>query len=263
MLGDIERNPQANGNLRGAAALLERARALAGERALPRLGMLIELELAELALLSGARDIDYLLPRDSSEVLTGPHARPLRAQISLLRAMEAIPKGQHSLALRNAEAAAKIARSIGAGRLEVRALMCEAGAHAAAGALTPARRKAVNAFELIKQLGCYRTGLDTRDLLLALAPVSADAFVTFDFDGIAKPRPRTERPSFPLELTTLSVRQISVLRLARDGLSNKRIADQLLVSEDTVKWHMRRIFADLKARNRVQAISEAERRNLI
>ncbi|MFX9212954.1 LuxR C-terminal-related transcriptional regulator [Acinetobacter baumannii] len=36
-----------------------------------------------------------------------------------------------------------------------------------------------------------------------------------------------------------------------------------MVSEDTVKWHMRRIFADLKARNRVQAISEAERRNLI
>jgi len=254
---------RANGNLKGAAALLERVRALAAERALPRLGVLIELELAELALFSGARDIEHLLPRDSGEVLSGPHARPMRAQISLLRAMEAIPKGQHSLARRNAEAAAKIARSIGAGRLEVRALMCEAAAHAAAGALTPARRKAVNAFELIKQLGSYRTGLDTRDLLLALTPASADAFVTFDFDGIARPRPRTEQPSLPPELTTLSVRQISVLRLARDGLSNKRIADQLLVSEDTVKWHMRKIFADLKARNRVQAISEAERRNLI
>lgn len=141
--------------------------------------------------------------------------------------------------------------------------MCEAAAHAAAGALTPARRKAVNAFELIKQLGCYRTGLDTRDLLLVLTRASADAFVTFDFDRIARPEPKTERPSLPPELTTLSVRQISVLRLARDGLSNKRIADQLLVSEDTVKWHMRKIFADLKARNRVQAISEAERRNLI
>ncbi|WP_291846326.1 LuxR C-terminal-related transcriptional regulator [Bradyrhizobium sp.] len=254
---------RAKGNIKGAAALLERARALAAERSLPRLGVLIELELAELALFSGAHDVDHLLPRDSHEVLSGPHARPLRAQLSLLRAMEAIAREQHSLALRNAEAAARISRSIGAGRLEVRALMCEAAAHAAAGALTPARRKAVNAFELIKQLGCYRTGLDTRDLLLTLTPASADAFATFDFDSIARPQPRAERPSLPPELTSLTVRQISVLRLARDGLSNKRIADQLLVSEDTVKWHMRKIFADLKARNRVQAISEAERRNLI
>ncbi|WP_141679042.1 hypothetical protein, partial [Acinetobacter baumannii] len=67
---------RANGNLKGAAALLERVRALAAERALPRLGVLIELELAELALFSGARDIEHLLPRDSGEVLSGPHARP-------------------------------------------------------------------------------------------------------------------------------------------------------------------------------------------
>lgn len=253
---------RANGNLKGAAALLEWARAHATERALPRLQVLIEIELAELALFSGTGDIDHLLP-DSGEVLSGPHAKPLRAQVSLLRAMEATRKGQHSLARHNAETAAKIARSIGAGRLEVRALMCEAAAHAAAGALAPARQKAVDAFELIKQLGCYRTGLDTRDLLQGLTRASADAFVTLDFDQIARPGPRAERPSLPPAHTTLSIRQISVLRHARDGLSNKQIADQLLVSEDTVKWHMRKIFADLKARNRVQAISEAERRNLI
>ena len=61
----------------------------------------------------------------------------------------------------------------------------------------------------------------------------------------------------------MTAKQIGVLRLARDGLSNKQIASALLVSEDTVKWHMRKIFADLSVRNRVQAISEAERRNII
>jgi len=61
----------------------------------------------------------------------------------------------------------------------------------------------------------------------------------------------------------LTVREMEVLRLAADGLSNHEIAQQTGQSVETVKLRLRRSFLKLGAVDRVNAVALALRRNLI
>ncbi len=51
----------------------------------------------------------------------------------------------------------------------------------------------------------------------------------------------------------LSSRQLEVLSLVRDGLTNAEIADELMISANTVKFHLREIYRAAGVGNRVQA----------
>jgi DNA-binding NarL/FixJ family response regulator len=55
----------------------------------------------------------------------------------------------------------------------------------------------------------------------------------------------------PIEL--LSAREREVLDLAAAGLHNSEIAERLMISANTVKFHLRAIYSRLGVRNRVQA----------
>jgi len=61
----------------------------------------------------------------------------------------------------------------------------------------------------------------------------------------------------------LTDRQIDVLKLLGNGLSNKEIANQLGLSEKTVKVHVTGIFKALNVVNRTQAASAARQAQLI
>lgn len=61
----------------------------------------------------------------------------------------------------------------------------------------------------------------------------------------------------------LTPRQIEVLRLMAQGLSNKAICKRLDVAEGTVKLHVAAVMRALGACNRTQAVIEATRRGLI
>lgn len=61
----------------------------------------------------------------------------------------------------------------------------------------------------------------------------------------------------------LSDREIDVLNCVSTGYANKEIARLLLLSEDTVKGHMRSIFAKLDVTDRTQAVTVAHRRGII
>jgi len=63
--------------------------------------------------------------------------------------------------------------------------------------------------------------------------------------------------------TSLTPRQAEVLQLMGDGLSNKSIASRLDVSEGTVKLHVNAVLRALNARNRTEAVVEANRRGLL
>ena len=61
--------------------------------------------------------------------------------------------------------------------------------------------------------------------------------------------------------TTLNRSQVAILRLVRRGHSNREIAAEVHLSENTVKTHLQDVFRKLGARNRVEAaMLAAERR---
>ncbi len=60
----------------------------------------------------------------------------------------------------------------------------------------------------------------------------------------------------------LSAREVEVLRLIAAGKSNAQIADELVISQNTVIRHVSNIFAKIGAANRTEAASYAHRNNL-
>jgi DNA-binding NarL/FixJ family response regulator len=61
----------------------------------------------------------------------------------------------------------------------------------------------------------------------------------------------------------LSAREIDVLRLVAQGLTNAEIGTALFISEATVKTHMYRVFAKLDVTDRTAAVTTAMARGLL
>ncbi|MGA2849848.1 MAG: response regulator transcription factor [Terracidiphilus sp.] len=61
----------------------------------------------------------------------------------------------------------------------------------------------------------------------------------------------------------LTVRELEVLRLIRDGHRNKQIADVLCIAETTVNFHIKNLVEKLRANDRTHAVTLAVRRGLL
>jgi len=61
----------------------------------------------------------------------------------------------------------------------------------------------------------------------------------------------------------LTERELEVLRLIRDGYRNKQIADQLVIAETTVNFHIKNLVDKLGANDRAHAVAIALRRGLL
>lgn len=124
-----------------------------------------------------------------------------------------------------------------------------------------AYEKLVLADRLRVQRDRLRAALGCAEEILG-APASAPELVIGDTGpaaAIAAPAPPDDQllapvqtPRGGIELTT---REHDVLRLLAVGATNAQIADQLVVSESTVKSHVRHILRKFGAVNRAQAIS--------
>jgi DNA-binding CsgD family transcriptional regulator len=67
----------------------------------------------------------------------------------------------------------------------------------------------------------------------------------------------------PVALNALSTREIEVLRLLAAGRSNQQIADELVISLNTVRRHVSNIFDKTGATNRVEAATYARDHGLV
>lgn len=74
--------------------------------------------------------------------------------------------------------------------------------------------------------------------------------------------PKTSADSSGL-LDPLTAREISVLRLIEQGLSNREIAEQLVLTVGSVKWYTHQIYGKLGAKNRSEAIHTARQSGLL
>jgi DNA-binding NarL/FixJ family response regulator len=85
----------------------------------------------------------------------------------------------------------------------------------------------------------------------------------------AAPRPGTPRATTDVHRLIdslpepLTARERQVLALLAEGLSNKRIASALHISDQTVKFHVAAIIGKLGAANRTDVVRRAVRRGLV
>jgi LuxR family maltose regulon positive regulatory protein len=93
-----------------------------------------------------------------------------------------------------------------------------------------------------------------------------------DFEAEKRPVPaagpgkREDKPDLPSGqplIEPLSPRELEVLRLVAQGLSNREIGERLFLALDTVKGHNRNIFDKLQVRSRTEAVARADELGLL
>jgi LuxR family maltose regulon positive regulatory protein len=84
-----------------------------------------------------------------------------------------------------------------------------------------------------------------------------------------EPVQRTEKtellnpPAKRLLIDPLNERELEILRLIAQGLTNREIANHLSLSPKTIKWHAYNLYAKLGVNSRTQALASAREQSLI
>lgn len=95
----------------------------------------------------------------------------------------------------------------------------------------------------------------------AALAAAGQGLVVLDAGVLGSPESRPAPDLQPAE--SLTERELEVLRLVGEGLSNKEIAARLSISESTVKFHVNSILGKLGAQSRTEAAMIAARAGLI
>jgi len=121
-------------------------------------------------------------------------------------------------------------------------------------------------------IGSPRQRQDLRERLESSVPDVVGEFGSLteardaDIDAVAfllaKETPTSDLDDAP-DVESLTPREIEVLELVAEGLSNKAVAVRLGISDQTVKFHLTSISGKLGALNRTDAVRRGVRRGLI
>jgi len=79
-------------------------------------------------------------------------------------------------------------------------------------------------------------------------------------------RKSEDKPDLPLAkllIESLSQRELKILQLIAQGLSNREIGERLFLALDTIKGHNRKIFDKLQVQSRTEAIARARELGLL
>jgi LuxR family maltose regulon positive regulatory protein len=133
----------------------------------------------------------------------------------------------------------------------------------ARGDMEPALTALGHALSLAEPGGFVRVFVDEGQPMARLLYATAARGIAPQYTGKllaafpdAEPAARPRQPKVQM-IEPLSERELEVLQLIAEGLSNKEIAQQLVLSLPTVKWHTSNIYGKLAVRNRTQAVAKA------
>jgi len=141
----------------------------------------------------------------------------------------------------------------------IQILVLLAMAHQARGALPAALAPLQRALTLAEPEGYVRTFLDEGPGMKQLLRHAAARGVAPNYAGRLLAAFDTDQPTSAAQplIEPLSERELEVLRLVAQGLSNREIGQRLFLALDTVKGHNRRIFGKLQVKSRTEAIARA------
>ena len=109
--------------------------------------------------------------------------------------------------------------------------------------------------------GCLPKGSTPERLIAALNAVAEGELWTGP--GLASYWMHSISPADPDTNNRVTARELEVIELVVNGLSNREIAEQLELSEQTVKNHTARIMDKLGVRNRVELVLHAIRERMV
>ncbi len=72
-----------------------------------------------------------------------------------------------------------------------------------------------------------------------------------------------QQPGKTMSGNVLTTREVEILKLVADGLSNRAIAQKLSISPNTVKYHIKNILTKLDVQNRTEAVAIALKKGII
>jgi DNA-binding NarL/FixJ family response regulator len=100
------------------------------------------------------------------------------------------------------------------------------------------------------------------DRLLPTLTAAAAGLVTLD-EGLAESVLRPRPAPAPALAEPLTPREVEVVQLLAEGLTNRRIGERLGISEHTAKFHVNAILGKLGASSRSEAVAQAARLGLV
>jgi LuxR family maltose regulon positive regulatory protein len=177
-----------------------------------------------------------------------------------------LSQGQPDKALPLLEHALQSAQTVGRLGNALNIFTVRAVVYYAQGDLENAFATLERALELAEPEGYVRVFVDqgtpmARLLRRMLTRWSAPDYVRRLLEALGEPVTIEPRTASKL-IDRLSQRELEVLRLIADGATNKEIADELVLTVNTVKRHISNIFGKLEVSNRAQAIARARQLNL-
>jgi len=97
------------------------------------------------------------------------------------------------------------------------------------------------------------------ELLLEFKQLQQEVIVKFNF----KSETKRKRQNNSELIDPLTEREKEIIVLLAEGLSNKKIAEKLFITEGTTKWHLSNIYSKLAVKNRTKAAAKARKLNII
>ncbi|MCP4541922.1 MAG: tetratricopeptide repeat protein [Chloroflexi bacterium] len=146
-------------------------------------------------------------------------------------------------------------------------LTCQALACEAQGQPDQAIAALARAFTLAEPEGYVCTFVDKGEPMAVLLQKAASQGIAPEYARrLLAALPRTSTPPHPIAqplIEPLSDRELEVLRLVVAGLSNREIAEQLVITVGTTKWHINNIYGKLAVSHRGQAIARTRELGLV
>lgn len=197
----------------------------------------------------------------TDQVLKGVDAHPLYRFLDLTHPRVLMARGEKAAAFELLAHGCETARRHGWGYGLVAALVLQS---LAARTQDEALASISEALRLAEPEGYLRTFLDAGASLAPLLREVAHRGVCPHYAGnILAGISAAAQPSVPGLVEPLSGRELEVLRLMSAGLSNREIAQTLVVTPGTIKTHIHNICAKLEAHNRTEAAARARELNLV
>jgi LuxR family maltose regulon positive regulatory protein len=148
-------------------------------------------------------------------------------------------------------------------RLKV--MILQAVAHHAQGQEDKAAQLLGEALVLAEPGGFIRVFVDEGIPMCGLLSKTAARRIMPDYAArlLAAFETKPSPPSASPLIEPLSQRELEVLKLIADGLSNQEIGERLFLALDTIKGHNRRIFDKLEVKRRTEAIARGRELGLV